>query len=290
MEIIRAEKMGFCFGVEKAIQTCYKIAKNESSKRYILGMLVHNKNVVKWMENIGFIVVDESDILENKDKLQKGDTIIIRAHGTTAKILEILKKKEITVIDATCIFVNKIKELVIDREKVGDSIIFIGDKFHPEVKGIISFGENITVYKDLQSLKQAVIHKNKNYSVLTQTTLNKKKFKDIKEYLEKNYQNVKIFDRICGATSERQEATKKLSGVCDVMIVIGDNKSSNTKKLLEIACSINKNSYLIQNEDELDRVKLTKNMIVGITAGASTPEKIIKKIENKIRGNFDVKL
>lgn len=290
MEIIRAEKMGFCFGVEKAIQTCYKIAKNESSKRYILGMLVHNKNVVKWMENIGFIVVDESDILENKDKLQKGDTIIIRAHGTTAKILEILKKKEITIIDATCIFVNKIKELVIDREKAGDSIIFIGDKFHPEVKGIISFGKNITVYKDLQSLKQAVIHKNINYSVLTQTTLNKKKFIDIKEYLEKNYQNVKIFDRICGATSERQEATKKLSGVCDVMIVIGDNKSSNTKKLLEIAYSINKNSYLIQNEDELDRVKLTKNMIVGITAGASTPEKIIKKIENKIRGNFDVKL
>ncbi|MGL5175495.1 MAG: 4-hydroxy-3-methylbut-2-enyl diphosphate reductase [Cetobacterium sp.] len=288
MEIIRAEKMGFCFGVKKAVETCYEIAKRKNVNKYILGMVVHNKDVVREMENIGFITLDEEDILEDKDPLKKGDVVIIRAHGTTSKIMEKLKRKEVEIKDATCIFVDKIKEILIEREHEGDEIIFIGDKDHPEVKGIISFGEKIHVLKNIDELKESSLDRSKRYTVLTQTTLNKEKFQEMKEYLEKYYSNAQIFDRICGATSERQEATRKLSRTCDIVIVIGDLKSSNSKKLLEVALAENTNSYLVQNEKELDLTLFSENMKVGITAGASTPEDIIKKIENKIRGNFNV--
>lgn len=288
MEIIRAEKMGFCFGVKKAVETCCEISRKNISKKYILGMVVHNKDVVKEMENIGFMMVDEKEILDGTDPLKKGDTIVIRAHGTTSQIIDILKKKEVNIYDATCIFVDKIKGILIEREKLGDEIIFIGDKEHPEVKGIISFGKKVNVLKNLEELKESSLERSKNYSVLTQTTLNKSKFLEIKEYLEKYYSKAQIFDRICGATSERQEATKKLAKICDVIIVIGDLKSSNSKKLLEVAKAENPNSYLVQNEKELNMSIFSENMKVGIAAGASTPEDIIKKIENKIRGNFDV--
>lgn len=288
MEIIRAEKMGFCFGVKKAVETCYEISRKSTFKKYILGMVVHNKDVVKEMENIGFTMVNEKDIIEGKDSLKKGDIIVIRAHGTTSQIIDILEKKEVEIHDATCIFVDKIKKILIEREKLGDEIIFIGDKEHPEVKGIISFGKKINVFKNLEELKESSLNKSKRYSVLTQTTLNKSKFLEIKEYLEKYYSNAQIFDRICGATSERQEATKKLANICDIIIVIGDLKSSNSKKLLEVAKAENPNSYLVQNDEELDMTIFSENMKIGITAGASTPEDIIKKIENKIRGNFNV--
>ncbi|MGL4946920.1 MAG: 4-hydroxy-3-methylbut-2-enyl diphosphate reductase [Cetobacterium sp.] len=289
MEIIRAEKMGFCFGVKKAVEACYRIAEKKSKNKYILGMVVHNKDVVDEMKRIGFVIIEEEKILNGKDPLVKGDTIIIRAHGTTAEIINILKQKQIEIIDATCIFVDKIKEILIERESLGDEIIFIGDKEHPEVKGIVSFGKKIKIFKSLNELKENPLKSSKKYSVLTQTTLNKEKFIDIKEYLQKHYSNAKIFDRICGATSERQEATRKLSRVCDIVVVIGDLKSSNSKKLLEVAIAENPKSYLIQNDTELDLSIFSKNMKIGITAGASTPEDIIKKIENKIRGNFNVK-
>ena len=288
MVIIRAEKMGFCFGVKKAVETCYEVADKIGTNKYILGMVVHNKDVVKEMEKIGFKIVNEDEILQGEDFLKKGDIVIIRAHGTTSQIIDKLKEKEVEIYDATCIFVDRIKEILIEREALGDEIIFIGDKEHPEVKGIISFGKNVNVFKNLEELKESSLKNSKRYSVLTQTTLNKSKFLEIKEYLEKYYSNAQIFDRICGATSERQEATKKLAKLCDVVIVIGDLKSSNSKKLLEVALTNNPKSYLVQNENELDLSIFSKEMKIGITAGASTPEDIIKKIENKIRGNFNV--
>lgn len=288
MEIIRAEKMGFCFGVKKAVETCYKISEKDECKKYILGMVVHNKDVVKKMEEIGFLTITEEDLLNGCNKLKKDDIVIIRAHGTTKEIYKILQDKEVKIEDATCIFVTKIREILLEREAEKDEIIFIGDKDHPEVKGIISFGKNIHIFKTLEELKNSTLDKEKKYSVLTQTTLNKEKFLEIKDYLQKHYSNAQIFDRICGATSERQEATKNLSKMVDIVIVIGDLKSSNSKKLLEVALKNNQNSYLIQNEKELNLSIFKPDMKVGITAGASTPEEIIKKIENKIRGKFNV--
>lgn len=287
MEIIRAKHMGFCFGVAGAIETCHTVLKEEENKNkriFILGMLVHNQYVVDKLKSEGFLIVEEKDILEKKDDLKQDDIVIIRAHGTLKKIYNILEEKGVKVYDATCKFVTHIRDTLIEMEKKGNEIIFIGDKEHPEVKGIISFGKNIRVFNELEEIKKAEIDENKNYCVLTQTTLNKKKLEKIKSFLENHYSNVNILDKVCGATQVRQEAVEELSKKVDILLVIGGKNSSNTKKLYDISKAINKNTYLIENEKELEENWFTDCKKVGITAGASTPEEIVINIENKIRG------
>lgn len=291
MKIIRAEKMGFCFGVAGAINLCESILKTQENynKAYILGMLVHNKNVVKDMESKGFITISEEDLILEKIKFEKKDLIIIRAHGTTEKIYDILKRSGIKIIDATCVFVKKIRETLIEAEKNGKEILFIGDKNHPEVKGIVSFGRNVNVLADYNEFLKFSVKENKEYCLLTQTTLNKEIFFKIKKNIENNYENIEIFSKICGATYERQIAVEKLAKEVDMVLIVGDLASSNTKKLYNLSKSINNKSYLIQNKNELNKKWLQNIKNIGITAGASTPEKVILEIEKDIRGNFDDK-
>lgn len=285
MEIVRAEKMGFCFGVAGAIETCNKtLEKMKGKKVYVLGMLVHNDYVVSNLTAKGLILLEEETLLAGKDNLKPGDIVIIRAHGTTKSVYEALKERGAEIIDAACIFVTKIRETLEVMEAAGEEILFIGDKNHPEVKGIISFGKNVHVFKDLEELKSFTIDKEKQYSLLTQTTLNKHKFQEIRNYLEKDYPNVNIFDRICGATYERQRATEKLAEEVDVVLIVGDRKSSNTHKLYEISKKLNNRSYLIQNAAEIDLGWFQGAQKVGITAGASTPSELVVEIENKLRG------
>lgn len=291
MEIVRADKMGFCFGVSGAINLCEEIEKNklDYNNIYILGMLVHNKNVVKDMEDKGFKKISEEDLLSKKIHFGKKDLIIIRAHGTTEEIYDILKRSDVNLVDATCIFVKKIRETLIKEESEGKSIIFVGDKNHPEVKGIISFGRKVSVVGDYEELKTLKIDREKNYCLLTQTTLNKKIFSEIKKYIQNNYENIKIFSKICGATYQRQIAVEKLAKEVEIVLIVGDLASSNTKKLYHLAKNINERSYLIQDKNELKKEWFNNIRKIGITAGASTPEKVILEIEKDIRGNFDDK-
>lgn len=291
MEIKRAEKMGFCFGVAGAINLCNKIAeeKNFQGNLFILGMLVHNKNVTSNMEKKGFKTLSEEDLKEEKIKLNKKDTVIIRAHGTTKEIYDILEKEKVKIYDATCVFVERIRKALIEAEKNGKKIIFIGDRYHPEVKGIVSFGNDVTIVNSFEEFTKFSVDKEKEYCLLTQTTLNKELFFKIKEYTEKNYKNIDIFSKICGATYERQKAVEKLAGEVEMVLIVGDNKSSNTKKLYEISKSVNEKSYLIQDKTELNSSWFNGIKKVGITAGASTPEEIILEIEKEIRGTFDDK-
>lgn len=287
MEIIRAKHMGFCFGVSGAINICNKISEDESNfgkRTYILGMLVHNEHVVKNLEEQGFKIVEESAILEGRDELQEGDIVIIRAHGTSEKIFQILKDKKVEIHDATCVFVTQIRKTLVEMEKKGYVILFIGDKNHPEVKGIVSFGKRVTICNDLEELLNTTLDPNKKYCLLTQTTLNKKKLEKIKSYIKENYSNVEILDKVCGATQVRQEAVEELAQIVDLLIVIGGKTSSNTKKLYDIATSYNPNTYLIQDETDLKKEWFQGKERIGITAGASTPEEIVIKIENQIRG------
>lgn len=290
MEIIRAKHMGFCFGVAGAINMCHEVIKekeNLGKKVYILGMLVHNENVVEGLKKEGFQIVEEEEILGGKDPLKPGDVVIIRAHGTTKEIYDILEKKKVKIYDATCVFVAKIRKTLVEMEKTGYNIVFIGDKNHPEVRGIISFGHKVQVCADLEELKKIEIEKNKKYCLLTQTTLNKKNLEKIKSYLENTHSNVKILDKICGATQVRQEAVEELAKITDMVIVIGGKNSSNTKKLYDISNNFNSNTYLIQDDKDLDPKWLEGKEKIGITAGASTPEEIVINIENKIRGIFN---
>lgn len=292
MIIKRAEKMGFCFGVSGAIDLCEEvIKKNNISKKkmYILGMLVHNKVVIKDMEDKGFEILKEEDLLAHKIHLGKNDLVVVRAHGTTKEIYKILDESGCEIFDATCVFVKRIRNALIEAENKGNKIIFIGDKNHPEVKGILSFGNNFEVVASFEEFLNFKVDKNINYTLLTQTTFNKEVFFKIKDYILENYNNIEIFSKICGATYERQRAVEKLAEECEAIIIVGDKKSSNSKKLYEISKEINEKSYLIEEVDQLNIDWLKNISSVGITAGASTPEKIIIEIEKFIRGNFDDK-
>ncbi len=291
MKIIRAKHMGFCFGVSGAIETCYNVLRepeNFGKKIYILGMLVHNEFVVNKLAEEGFEIIEEEDILEKKDKLKAEDIVIIRAHGTSKEVYNILKEKNVKIYDATCVFVTQIRRTLIEMEAKGYEILFVGDKEHPEVKGIISFGKNIRVFKNLEEITNAQIDRDRKYCLLTQTTLNKKILEKIKSFLENYYSNVKISDKVCGATQVRQQAVEELAGDVDILLVIGGKNSSNTKKLYDISKSINESTYLIQDENEIDKEWFKDCETIGITAGASTPEEIVINIENKIRGIFNV--
>lgn len=292
MIIKRAEKMGFCFGVSGAIDLCEEvIKKNNISKKkmYILGMLVHNKVVIKDMEDKGFEILKEEDLLARKIHLGKNDLVVVRAHGTTKEIYKTLDESGCEIFDATCVFVKRIRNALIEAENKGNKIIFIGDKNHPEVKGILSFGNNFEVVASFEEFLNFKVDKNINYTLLTQTTFNKEVFFKIKDYILENYNNIEIFSKICGATYERQRAVEKLAEECEAIIIVGDKKSSNSKKLYEISKEINEKSYLIEEVDQLNIDWLKNISSVGITAGASTPEKIIIEIEKFIRGNFDDK-
>lgn len=285
MEIIRAKHMGFCFGVLEAINVCNSLVE-EKGRKYILGMLVHNKQVVEDMQRKGFKLVTEDELLEDMDELKEGDIVVIRAHGTSKNVHEKLKERKVKVFDATCIFVNKIRQEIEIANENGYSILFMGDKNHPEVKGVISFADNIQIFESSEEAKKLKIDLDKTYLLSTQTTLNKKKFEEIKKYFKENYKNVVIFDKICGATAVRQKAVEDLATKVEVMIIVGDTKSSNTKKLYEISKKLNDNSYLIENEEQLDLTIFRDREVVGITAGASTPEETIMNIEKKIRGIY----
>ncbi|MGL4254246.1 MAG: 4-hydroxy-3-methylbut-2-enyl diphosphate reductase [Fusobacteriaceae bacterium] len=289
MEIIRANKMGFCFGVKGAIESCYKYVEEikKGKKVYILGMLVHNEHVVSQLENLGLETVREEDFMGDKVRFKPGDIVIVRAHGTKEEIYKKLEQQGVKIEDSACVFVKNIREKILELEKQGDEIIFIGDREHPEVQGIISYGLNINIFKDLDELKKYSIDAKKKYSLLTQTTLNKEKMEEIKKYLENSHMNVKIFNKICGATQERQEAVKKIAAETDLVLIVGGRKSSNTQKLFEISHKINPNTKLVTDETEVDLNWFSGCEKVGITAGASTPEDIIQKIENKLRRNFN---
>lgn len=283
MEIIRAKHMGFCFGVMEAINICNSLAQ-EKNRKYILGMLVHNKYVVEEMQKKGFSTITEDEILNGTAPLREGDIVVIRAHGTTKEIHQELKEKKVIIYDATCVFVDKIKNEVDIANQEGYTILFVGDKNHPEVKGIISFADRLKIFETLEEAMNLEINKNEKYLLSTQTTLNKKKFEEIKNFFKNKYENVKIFDKICGATSIRQKSVEELAVRVELMLIVGDRKSSNTRKLYEISKNLNKNSFLVENAEEIE-IDFFKNVkTVGITAGASTPEKIIKDIEKKIRG------
>ncbi len=291
MRIQRAKKMGFCFGVSGAVELCEDIALNNAKDYkniYILGMLVHNKAVIQDMKDMGYNIISEEEVLK-EETLTKEDLIIIRAHGTTKDIYNKLHNSGAKIYDATCVFVKKIKEALVEAERHNREIIFIGDINHPEVKGIVSFGKNIHVFPSYDTFLKFQIKDDVNYTLLTQTTFNKEEFFKIKDFIVANYTNIEIFSKICGATYERQQAVEEIAKTSDIVLIIGDITSSNSKKLKEISMIHNPRSYMIQHFNEIDPSWFNDVEIVGITAGASTPEKLIIEIEKYIRGNFDDK-
>lgn len=272
MQINLAEKYGFCFGVKRAI----KIAQN-SPNASTTGPLIHNNEEIKRLKE-NFNVKTLQDI----STIKPNEKAIIRTHGITKEDFRDLKKRNVNVVDATCPYVTKPQKICEKMSDEGYDIVIFGDENHPEVKGVKSYAKGrVHVVLHVKELLELPIHS--KVAVVSQTTRKLEEFSKIVEYLIKNHKEVRVFNTICNATFENQEATRKLAKKSDIMIVIGGKNSSNTKQLLTISKEFCENSHLIENDKELVNTWFEGKKMCGITAGASTPDWIISKIIGKIR-------
>lgn len=273
MLIKKAKSYGFCFGVKRAVEIA------ESSKGAVtLGPLIHNPLEIKRLNdeyNVKFI--------ENIDEIDKNiKKVIVRTHGIPKNELNKLKEKEIEIIDATCPFVKKPQEIVEEMSKEGYDIVIFGDKNHPEIKGVMSYSVHDRVFVVLDKEELFNIKLKEKVATVAQTTRKIKNYLDIVNYLIKHYKEVRVFNTICNATFENQEAVRDLAKEVDIMIIIGGKNSSNTKQLYNIAkeyCD----TYLVESEKELKKEWFLEKKLCGISAGASTPEWLVENIISRIK-------
>ena len=277
MKVLLAESAGFCFGVKRALETVYEELDKNPEHIYTYGPIIHNEIVVGELEKKGVVVIEEGDDLS---KYEPG-VIIIRSHGVPENTIIDLEKRGFTIINATCPFVQKIQHSVKKYDKEDYKIVITGDINHPEVQGIIGWigSHEYTVIKDVEDARYLSFEKGEKVLVVSQTTFNFKKFEDIVEIIKKKGYDLLCLNTICNATWERQKEASEVADKVDVMIVIGGKHSSNSRKLYEICKEKNVDTYFIQTVDDLDFSVLKSIDSVGITAGASTPNKIIEEVQ-----------
>lgn len=282
MKVELAKSAGFCFGVEKAVNTVYSEAKKSGENVYTLGPIIHNDEVVKDMKKSGV----ESVEIEELPNLTKG-TVIIRSHGVSRDVYNYVKSTGHRIVDATCPFVKKIHAIVSVQSGNGNTVVIIGNPKHPEVMGIKGWGnENTYAVENIEEFIDLKLSKDKEIIIVAQTTFNHKKFKEIIDKMSLLGYHVRCFNTICSATQERQAEAKNIASNVDAMIVIGDKKSSNTGKLVEICQEECENTVFIQTLEDLNYDALLSVDSVGITAGASTPKHIIEEVQNIVRSKF----
>ena len=292
MKVKVAETAGFCFGVKRAVNKVYELIDTEQKPIFTLGPIIHNEEVVSDLEAKGVHVITEESLDAPDENLQNG-IVVIRSHGVGKPIYDKLKEKDISYVDVTCPFVLKIHRIVEKESIAGKHVIIIGDKDHPEVQGICGWCQGpYTVIKNQEEADAFVPSKGKKISIVSQTTFNYNKFKDLVEILcKKRYDNnvlniLNILNTICNATEERQREAKNIAGEVDTMLVVGGRHSSNTQKLFEICKKECGNTYYIQTPVDLDSEMFQCSSYVGITAGASTPKKIIEEVQEHVRIKF----
>ena len=285
MKVELAKTAGFCFGVKRAVETVYEqVAEHGDKKIYTFGPIIHNEEVIKDMEKKGVVVLHT---LEELKEIREG-IVIIRSHGVPKYVYDILEARQITCVDATCPFVKKIHKIVSEESGKNSHIIIIGNSSHPEVEGIRGWaGQDVTVIQTAEEARMfELTDRNKKICIVSQTTFNYNKFKELVEIISEKGYDIIVLNTICSATKERQEEARDIAGRVDAMIVIGDKRSSNTQKLFEICSNACADTYYIQTLDDLDMNQLRSVETVGITAGASTPKKIIEEVQNNVRINF----
>ena len=282
MKVIKAKTAGFCFGVKRAVDTVYEqVEKCGGRQIYTYGPIIHNEEVVKDMERKGVTVLRSEEEL---DALEDG-IVIIRSHGVEKRIYDKLNARGIGIVDATCPFVKKIHDIVSEQSAQGKYIVIIGNPEHPEVRGIRGWaGERACVIQNSDDAENFSPDKNEKICIVSQTTFNYNKFKDLVEIISEKSYYVSVLNTICNATKERQSEAESIAETVDAMIVIGDKHSSNTQKLFEICRKACNNTYYIQTLGDLDLNQLGSVETVGITAGASTPNNIIEEVQNNVGG------
>ncbi len=273
MKIELASSYGFCFGVKRAI----KIAEDHpGSKTY--GPLIHNKDEINRLKegyNIG--------LAESLKDVEDKDSVVIRTHGIPKKELASLKAQDTSIIDATCPYVTTPQQDVEKMSREGYSIVIFGDKNHPEIKGVVSYAEKAEdAFIVLDAAELDDLPLKSKVAVVAQTTRKPEDFIKITSALILKHKEVRVFNTICNATFENQDAAADLASKAGVMIVIGGKHSSNTKQLHSICKNYCDDSYLIENESELQKEWFADKKLCGISAGASTPDWIVQNVIDRI--------
>lgn len=275
--LILANNAGFCFGVKRAVDEALKVQKQYNKRVYTLGPLIHNNDAVDFLKDNDIYPID----LENIGTLKSDDVIIIRSHGIPLSTYNLLKENNLTVVDATCPFVTNIQKKAKKYHELGYGIVIVGDPDHPEVIGINGWCDNSAIiYKDGKLSGELP----RRVCLVSQTTEKQENWKKAVSLVSENCKEVAVFNTICLATEERQGSAETLSKEVDAMIVIGGRNSSNTTKLHEICSSNCKKTIHVERADEIPNDFLNDESVskMGVTAGASTPDWIIKEALNKM--------
>jgi len=274
MKIQLASSYGFCFGVKRAIEIA---EEHKGSVTY--GPLIHNKDEIDRLKQ-GFNI----GIARNLNDIQTNDAVVIRTHGIPKDELAILNSQDHNIIDATCPYVTTPQNIVEKMSEDGYSIVIFGDKDHPEIKGVVSYAKDLDdAFIVLEPEELESLPLKGKVAVVSQTTKKPEDFAKIVTALMSTRKEIRVFNTICNATFENQDAAAELSKEADVMVVIGGKHSSNTKQLHSICKRDCDNSYLIENEEELDVLWFEEKELCGISAGASTPDWIVQNVIDKIQ-------
>ncbi len=277
MEILLAKSAGFCFGVKRAVEMAQKMAET-TTPVYTYGPIIHNENVVSDLSQKGIYALDAKP-----ESFASGDKdIIIRSHGIAKNIQEQMEKANNRVTDATCPFVKKIQNIVAEHSACGEQIVIFGTYDHPEVEGIRGWSQSeCIVISDEKEAENFKVDSQKKLCIVAQTTFPYKKFEVMVEIITKKGYNICAFNTICNATEERQREAAEIAAQVDAMIVIGGRNSSNSGKLYQICSELCPKTYFVQTAEELDLSDFLSIDRIGITAGASTPNYIIKEVQTK---------
>ncbi len=284
MEIILANPRGFCAGVDRAIDIVERAIEVFGAPIYVRHEVVHNRYVVEGLRQRGAVFVEELT------EVPERSTVIFSAHGVSSEVQREARERKLQVFDATCPLVTKVHIEVHHHAAEGREIVFIGHAGHPEVEGTMGQYQNgsggIYLVESPADVETLQINNPDNFAYVTQTTLSMDDTVAIVKALKKRFPKVigPRKDDICYATQNRQDAVKALAGYCDLILVVGSPNSSNSNRLREIAEKLGKTAYLIDDADQLKREWLHDVQRVGVTAGASAPETLVKDVVEKLKG------
>jgi 4-hydroxy-3-methylbut-2-enyl diphosphate reductase len=274
MKIYVMKEAGFCFGVKRAIRLAFDAIKYKNGKAYTLGPLIHNPQVVEDLRKKGVRVA------RNLGRIKQG-TVIIRSHGVHPETLKRIKKKKLKVVDATCPFVKKAQRMAKLLCDEGYQVVVVGEAQHPEVQGIVGYADGSAMVVNHNSMPKNIPHFQK-LGIVAQTTLNIDTFKHVVGKLIENAEELKVCNTICDATARAQKSTLKLAGKVDMMIVVGGHNSANTNRLAKLCRRLGTSTHHVETAKELKKQWFKDKSSVGVTAGTSTPEWLIKQVVERI--------
>ncbi len=280
-EVVISENAGFCYGAGRGVDLLNK-AIDSGTPIYTYGPILHNDKLIESFEKRGVKVIN--DISELKDR-PKG-LVVIRCHGVEKSVCDAIEATGNEVYDATCPFVKRIHKIVAQKSAEGEKIVVIGNPKHAEVIGIVGWSSNgATVLETEEQVRNFKPDPDEKICVVAQTTFNRNKFQEFLDIFQKNSYNMTVMNTICDATRIRQAEADELSAKADIMIVIGDEKSSNSRKLFDICKKNCANTYFIQTVDDIKGKLSGMDGLIGITAGASTPRYIIEEVQSYVRND-----